>query len=103
MCLHTGLCGGEAAGSGREDDFDLTGFSRAINSSGGVNIPRVYCELVANRNQECRGIRLAAVGSVEKLLHSMEVLSLPMSLILISRMLSAFPKQSQWHGLGGGG
>lgn len=39
----------------REEDFDLTGFSRTINSAGGVNITPVYCEPVANRNQGCRG------------------------------------------------
>lgn len=51
QCVCTLLgCGGEAAGSRREEDFDLTCFSRAINNSGGINIPCVYCEPVANQN-----------------------------------------------------
>lgn len=51
MCLH----GGEVSRLAREEDFDLPGFSRTINNAGGVNITRVYCEPVANRNQGCGG------------------------------------------------
>lgn len=39
---------------------------------------------------------------MQKSLCSMKVLSMLIILILISRTLSAFPKQSQWCGLGDG-
>lgn len=48
-------CGEEASRLVKEEDFDLPGFSRTINNTGVVNITRVYCELVANRNQGCGG------------------------------------------------
>lgn len=41
-------CGEEASRVVREEDFDLPGFSRTINSTGVVNTTCVYYELVAN-------------------------------------------------------